>query len=190
VSPAPRVGSLAQWAAGLGLVALAWGVIAVTPGDDFADQPFVTQARIDEPAEGRNLRITVLDARRADHVSDERGWSADGTWVLVSFEAEALSSEKDSTLSRALLRIGDRAYTVSDRPSVGADARTHLAVGVPKLLTAAFEILDEDADAQATLELGFAKYDARLDSEIRLALDLAELDVDDTAEIPDGRWAE
>lgn len=189
MSPSPRVRSLLGWAGGLACVAAAWGVIAVTPGDEFADQPFVVQARLGEPAEGREMRITVLEAQKASHVEDEHGWSADGTWVLVEFEGEALTVEEDASLNRLQLRIGQRVYVPSDRPA-RADPDGQLHVGVPETMTAAFEIAEEDAEKRAVLDLGFVRADERLDSAIRLDLDLSALDTVDGAEIPDRRWSE
>jgi len=189
MSLSPRRAHAAAWAGGIVLVAAAWGVMAITPGDEFADQPFVVDAQIGEHAQARQMQITMLEVQKATHVENEHGWYADGAWVLVAFEGEARGTEDGSSLSRLRLRIGDREYLPSERVGSRAHPDGQLRVGLPETMTAAFEIDPDDAEKRAVLDLGHLK-DDRLDSAIRLDIDLAALDAVDSAKVPDRRWSE
>lgn len=189
MSLSPRRANAAAWVGGIAFVVAAWGVMAITPGDEFADQPFVLEARIGEPVEARQMRITVLEVQTASHVENEHGWQAEGAWVLVTFEGEALGSEDGSSLSRLRLQIGDREYRPSERVGSRAHPDGELRIGVPETMTAAFEIDPDDADKRAVLDLGHLT-DDRLDSAVRLDINLAAFDTMESATIPDRRWSE
>ena len=190
MKPPRRFSPLARWGAGVGLVVAAWGVIAVTPDDHFADQVFVEHAHLDTAVDGRDIRITLLDFEKAQSVQDAHGWHADGTWVVATFEAEALTNEKESNLQRIELHIGDRTYTPSDRPDERTTPLGHLAVGIPATMTAAFEIDADDAAEHATLEIAYDKIGRVLDSEIDYDADLAKLRAVPSAKIADRKWSE
>lgn len=186
----PRLASLVRWVAGTALVALAWVVLAITPGSDLIQQPFTVQASVGEPAVGRNLRITVLDVRKAEKVTDRRGWFDEGPWLLVTFEAEATETEERASLQRVRLHIGDRIYVPTDRADGATWPAGQLSVDLAQTATAAFELPEEDADAAVWVDFGINRSDPRLDSLIRLDVDLAALEPEPSIEIPSKGWSE
>lgn len=163
----------AAWAGGIACVVAAWGVAFVTPDEEAASDPFVIQTALDKPAQGRNIAVTVTDARIADEVTAPRGWSAEGTWLVLDLEAQAVVSETRSALSYVVLQAGGRTFQASERGR--SLYREPLAVGIPQSGTVAFEIPADVAElTTATVQLGVSS-DPRLDSVIELPLNLAEL---------------
>lgn len=181
----------ASWAAGVALLVAAWLVALVTPPDDAAEQPFAVTAEVGEPAQGRNLAVTVTGVRAADEVS-LGGWSAAGTWVVVDLDAAAVRSAQGTLLSYATLTIGDREYRASERPATASltDAmfRTALIPGIPRSGSLAFELAPDARAGTAVLRLGIAD-DPRLDSLIELRIDLDEVPVEPAAELRETGWA-
>ncbi|MDQ0894305.1 hypothetical protein [Agromyces ramosus] len=175
--------------AGAALVVAAWGVAAVTPGDEAAEQPFAVAATVGERAAGRNLAATITGLRGAEAVTND-GWRAEGSWLLVDLEAEAVLSERGTLLSLATLDVGGRSYRASERPPASL-FRSSLAIGLPHSGTLAFELpagaFTASEGDDAVLRLGLHE-DPRLDSVIELRLDLAEVEVDDEAELAPVVW--
>ena len=179
--------SSVAWAAGLGLVVAAWAVAAATPGDELAEEPFRVAASVGERAEGRNIAVTVTDVRAADTVTAANGWTADGTWVVVDLEVEAVASEQGTALTLATLTIGDRTYGASERPE--SLARQHLSVGGPRTGSLAFEVAEGALEGDGMLHLGVSA-DPRLDSLIELPVDLDDLTVESATELVATEWSE
>lgn len=179
-----------HWAAAAALVAAAWGLHAVTPPGTIAAEPFLVDARIGEPAEGRNLRVIVNEVRAASKVTEPRsGWYAEGRWVVVEFEAEATESEQLASLGVMQLRLGDRTYRASERPGPGFGPGARLSVGLPRDISAAFE-LPEDAGGIAELEIAYgAAGDPRADSLVVMPIDLEALEVRPEVELRTPGWA-
>lgn len=161
----------AAWAIGAALVAAAWGVAAITPGDDASQSPFPVDAEVGERAVGRNIALTVLDVQRAETLR-AGAWAADGNWVIIDLDVEAVVSEFGSLLQLATLEVDGRTFGASERPD--SLLRSALSVGIPRSGSLAFELADEVTGGTAVLRLGEA-IDPRLDSIILLEIDLAEI---------------
>ncbi|GAB3274054.1 hypothetical protein [Microbacterium lacusdiani] len=190
---ATHLHSAGRWAIGVGLVAAAWGVMALTPDTDFPKQPFPVVATLGEPAEARNLRLTVLEVSGASELSDAHGWSGPGPWLLVEFEAEAVSEEATASLQRIELRIGDRTYRATDRPLFAAP-RERLRIGLPATATAAFELpadaLEDSAqNRRAVVSFAYDDINRQLDSVVTHEVDLTQISFAAPAEIPDREWS-
>lgn len=175
----------AAWAVGAALVVAAWGVAAVTPPDDAATNPFPVNVSVGEHGVGRNIAGTVTDVRRAETVS-AGGWSADGNWVVVDLDIEAVVSEFGVRLNRATLDLDGRTYSASERPDSLRSAP--LSVGIPRSGSLAFELPDSAAGGDAVLRLGLDA-DERLDSVIVLELDLADIEVDNETALVETGWS-
>jgi hypothetical protein len=184
----PRARSILAWAGGIAFVVAAWGVAFVTPDSEAASAPFVVRAGIDERAEGRNIALTVTDARIADGVAAGSGWSAEGTWVVIDLDAEAVISETGAGLSYAVLEVDGREYSASERPP--SMLRARLAVGVSTSGTIAFEVPAAVATARdALLRLG-VNSTPDLDSVIEIPLALSDLPRSAAIEWEPTRWTE
>lgn len=180
-----RIRALA-WVAGAGCLVAAWFVASVTPTDADAAAPFVVTAAVGEPAVGRTLSVTVLDARLADAVTGPRGWSAEGSWLVVDLAAEAVDSEVSNLLGDARLVVGDREFRASERPD--SMLRTPLAVGIPRAGSIAFELPADALTGLAVLRIS-GDEDTRLDSLIELELTLDELEHTDATTLRPTGWA-
>lgn len=170
-----------------GLLVAAWLVAFVTPTEVERDAPFVTTMSLGEQSTGRNLSVTIDSVRLARAVHTDE-WSADsGTvWVIVDMEAEAVRRDAPALLGGTTLRIGDRTYWASERPE--SLRRYGLSTGIPTGGVLAFEIPESSADENhAVLDLSIGQ-DARLDSVLRLDIDLAALDVEDDVELAPTNW--
>lgn len=174
--------------AGAALVVAAWGLSAVTPSETAAEEPFVVSANIGDRASGRNISVTFTDLRAAEAVTND-GWHADGSWLLVDLEVEALRSEEGTLLSFATLDVGGRSYRASERPPESLFG-SQLAIDLPHSGSLAFELpatAFEASRAQSVLRLGLES-DPRLDSLIELRFDLADLEVETEAELDPIMW--
>ncbi|WP_210418503.1 hypothetical protein [Agromyces intestinalis] len=175
------------WLVGVGLVAAAWVVALVTPGADAVQSPFPVEASIGERVEGRNLAVTVTDVRAAEEVEID-GWSAEGTWIVVDLEAEAVVTEEFARLALATIEQGGRTFSASERPTTSL-RNSELSVGVPRAGALAFEVPADVLDGgPATLRLGLDP-DSRLDSVIELRFDPGGLDVEASVAVAPTEWA-
>jgi len=173
------------WTLGGALVAAAWAVAAVTPGEHAYEDPFPVAVEVGETGIGRNVAVTVLDMRRAETVR-AGSWSAEGNWVVVDLEAEAVESEFGTLLTRATLDIDGRTFSASERPE--SLLRAALSVGIPRTGSVAFE-LAEDVDAgRGILRFGLDT-DPRLDSVIVLDIDLDALAVESAVDMLPTEWS-
>ena len=178
---------LAAGAAALLLVA-SWLVAFVTPTDAERDAPFVTSMTIGEPATGRNLSATVEAVRLAQAVHTNK-WEADGetTWVVVDLSAEAVHDDVRASLLGMTLRVGDRTYRASERPE--SLLKRGLSTGIPTSGVLAFELPEAAATGHGVLDLSLAE-DTRLDSVLRLDIDLAALDIESDIELAPTAWGQ
>jgi hypothetical protein len=170
--------------AGAALVAAAWGVAAITPADDAFESPFPITAEIGERAVGRDLAMTVTGVRRTETVR-AGDWSADGNWVIVDLDAEAVVSEYGNLLSLATLDVDGRTFGASERPD--SLSRTPLAVGIPRSGSLAFELPDDVTGGTAVLRVGVDS-DPRLDSVIMVEIDLDAGAIESEAELVPTDW--
>ncbi|MBS0023954.1 hypothetical protein [Microbacterium paraoxydans] len=178
------------WLLTAALLAGAWGVSKATLPDDAANAPFPATARIGEESTVRNLSVTITDVRLAERVADEKGWAADGTWLVVDLEAASVVTQDLSTLSLAQLTIGDRTFSATDRGTTFAQQR--LVTGVPRSGSLAFELPDDVTGDRATLRLGVpgaALGEVLRDGVIDLPLDLSQLPVEDEVLLRTNGWA-
>lgn len=173
------------WIAGVALIAAAATVLQLQPSEEQQQAPFAVPAQLGERAEGRTHAVTFTRVVAATRVHDQRGWSADGMWIVVDLEAEATRSEVIGLLSTMELQVGDLTFRASDRPDSMRD--TVHAVGSPREGSIAFELGELPLEGEATVLLARAD-DSRLDSMLSLRIDLAELEVLADAEIRSPEW--
>jgi hypothetical protein len=178
------------WLATAALLVCAWGVSKATLPDDAPNAPFPTVAQIGEQASTRNLVATVTDVHLADRVTDVKGWSAEGTWLVVDLEAATGVTQDLSTLSFAELTIGERTFTATDRGTTFVEHA--LVTGVPRAGSLAFELPDDVAGDRATLRLGVpgaGGREIRRDAVIELPLDLSTLPAEAEVLLDENGWA-
>lgn len=173
------------WIGGLAMVAAAAGVGELTLSDAEQQAPFPIDAVVGEPAVARTFAVTVREVRASEHVRDPRGWQAEGNWLVVDLDAEALGTEVSSILSIAELRVGDRLISASERPT--SIESTPLDVGLPQSGSLAFELPAEATAGVVTLRLGRG-LDERLDSIVELPIDLSTIERALEIELEANRW--
>lgn len=185
---------LLPWAITIGLLVAAWFVAQATPGDDSAERAFVQQAEIGERAEGRDLAITVQRVRAAEALTTPAGWRAEGTWVVVEMDAEAVLTEYGNLLSLTVLKVDDRVYSATERGEGESSVDDYmlsgeqLVPGVPKSGMLAFQLPDEQSLAgTATLEIATDRFPV-YDSIITLPIDLEELPIENSIELELVDW--
>lgn len=187
---ARRTGTRRAWltfGAASALLVASWLVAFITPTETERDAPFVTNMTVGEVATGRNLSATIHDVRLARAVHTDE-WAADGQtlWVVVDLAAEAVSDDVRATLGGTTLRVGARTYRASERPD--SLRRQGLSTGIPTSGVLAFEIPEDAASAgHAVLDLSLAE-DVRLDSVLRLDIDLAAFDIEADVELAPTTW--
>lgn len=174
------------WLLTAALLAGAWGLVKITLPDGSAQEPFVTAARLDESATARNLVVTVTDVHAARSIVDAKGWSAEGTWLVIDLEAEAHVTQDGANLSLATLTIGDRTFSATDRGTTFVWQQ--LITGVPRSGSLAFELPADALTGLATVRLGTGNAE-RLDGVIELTVDLGGLPVEAEAQLDENGWA-
>lgn len=170
-----------MWAIGLALLAAAWGVVQVTPQEEAVEASFVESVAVGERSAGRELVVTVTDIRSADRVADDRGWAAEGAWVVVDLAAEARVSEVFTLLGTASLVVDGKTFRASERAE--SLLGRQLEVGVPTTGSVAFELPSELRERPAVLRLAANGGDLRLDSVVELAVDLSDLTREDSVQL-------
>lgn len=178
------------WLLTIALLVVAWGVSKATLPDDSTIAPFPVTATIGDQSVTRNLAATVTDVRLADRVTDAKGWSAEGSWLVVDLEAASVVTQELSTLSLAQLVIGDRTFSATDRGTTFLAQR--LITGVPRSGSLAFELPDDALTGRATLRLGVpsgAPGEVLLDGLIELPLVLDDLPHDAEVLLDENGWA-
>jgi len=153
------------------------------PSPEQVQGPMAVTARVGEPATGRTLRVTVERIRlaRAVRGGDWEG-STPGVWLVVRVRAEA---RLQATSLTGTVTVGDRSWTASERPptSIGAEL---LDAGLPMEGDLLFELPRSALGGDAELEIATSS-SIRLDSAVRVRLDLSRLAVQDrlTTEDPE-----
>lgn len=178
------------WVVTLALLTGAWLVMQVTPAaEDAPARAFVVHAELGDHAEGRNIAATVREARIARAVASESGFRAEGTWLVVDLDVEAVRRQY-GTLLAAKLRVGDATYTSTERGDTGwLIDKEQLVTGIPKRGSLAFALPAEKATEKAVLELTDSQFSV-YDSVIALDLDLSALTVVTEATIAPVEWTE
>lgn len=201
-----RIRAAAAWLAAVALIAAGWLVLQAAPGPEVYWETFYRSTSIGETAATAKSRVTVLDIRAAEAVSDSTGWRSDApgsagndsVWILVDLEVEGRYRDPnpDPSLDEGLydiapfgmrdLEAGGESFRASERPqqSLGSFGNSYPFETVTTG-TLAFEV---PADV---LEL----HDARvvlahtgvpsMDEAIAVPLRPRELDVADHAEVHD-----
>ncbi|GAA2884503.1 hypothetical protein [Microbacterium esteraromaticum] len=186
---------LLPWAITIGLLVAAWLVAQATPGDDSAERAFVQQAEVGERVEGRDLAVTVQRVRAAEAITTPAGWRAEGTWVVVEMDAEAVLTEYGNLLSRTVLEVGDRVYSATERGEGESSIDDYmlsgeqLVPGIPKSGVLAFQLPDDESlTGAAMLELATDRFPV-YDSIITVQIDLDALPVENSVELETVDWA-
>lgn len=182
VTPRPRrrirPRTLGTWAV---LAAAIVGANLVTSAEPRSQiwSPFPVTAALGESGVGRNIAVTVTEARIAGSLQaegPERWVSGSGTWLVVDISAEAVRTEVAARLGHAELRLGDRRFSASERvPDVDTIRHQPLSVGIPTHGTLVFELPAEATTGDGTLALALNE-DTRGDSLIEVPLVLGDLD--------------
>ncbi|WP_345545703.1 hypothetical protein [Microbacterium jejuense] len=156
-----------------------------TPGDAQMKAPFEVPATIGQAATGRNIAVTFTDLRRAGTVN-ATAWSAEGNWLVVDLDAEAVLTEVGASLGSAQLRIDGKQFDASERPK--SFYRGTLRVGVPQSGSLAFELPTELRAGEGRIELALNGINPELDSMVVLTFDLADLDTVDETDLLMTGW--
>jgi len=175
----------APWLITAALLAAAWLVALVTPDDSASADPFIVPVTIGEEAVGRDFSVTVQDVALADAVTGAKGWSAEGTWLVVELDAETNLDQYGMSFKGATLIIDGQSFRASER--VPSFLSTQLVTGVSQSGALAFELPDDARDSTAVLQLS-AREDTRVDSIAELEIDLGELTPVADAEIRETDW--
>lgn len=187
-SPAPRRGrwrAAAPWALSIALVVAAWGLLQIKQPEDAPYRSFVTTAQVGEQGVTRNLAVTVTDVHAARSVTDGDRWRAEGTWVVVDFDASATEDQFGALLAVSDLRIGERTYSATER---GESAqRMTLITGVPQHGSIAFELPEGALRGPATLVFA-GEDDYAADGVIEVPVDLGALPVEAEVELDPIGW--
>ncbi len=184
--PRSRLRTLGVWALSIVLVIAAWGLIQVQQPDDAPYESFVSRTTVGEPATTRNLAMTVTRVRAAHAVSDGRRWRADGTWLVVDFDAAAVVDQFGALLATSNLHLGDRTYSATER---GESARNMVLVtGVPRHGSIAFEVPPGSLEGTATLEFA-VDYDTDADGVIEVVVDLDQVAMQNEVTLDPEGWA-
>ena len=176
----------APWALSVVLVAAAWGLIQVQKHEDAPYESFVSSTTVGERAETRNLSVTVTEVHAARSVSDGQRWRAEGTWLVVDFDAAALDDQFGALLATTDLRLGDRTYSATER---GDTAKSMVLVtGVPRHGSIAFELPEGALTGPATLVFA-TEYDTSADGVIEVSVDLDDVPMQNEVELDPVGWA-
>lgn len=175
------------WALTAVLLAGAWGLNAITLDDDAAFSDLVTPGTIGEPVTADNLEIVVTDVHAARSVTDARGWSAEGTWVVVDLDVAAVETQDGASIRLAELVIGGRTFTASERPTSALQA-IPVVTGVPRSGSLAFELPPDALTGSATLRLGQTTFNA-LRPVAEMTIDLDGLAVEQQVQLDENGWA-
>lgn len=173
----------AAWAIGAGMVAAAWLVALVTPGEDQVQSPFPVTVAIGEEGVGRNIAATVTDIRRVGELT-AGDWSAEGNWLVVDLDVASVVSE-DVLMKFAEVSIDGIRYSASERPD--SLLEQGLSAGIPRSGSLAFELPGGLETGEAVLELASNQF-TMLDSVIVVPFDLADVPFSAGAEIEEMGW--
>lgn len=187
---AGRVGrwatATAPWLVGGLLITGAWFVVGATPSTGETTKPFEVNTTMDQWGTGRNIAVRVTDATWADAV-DDGFWRADGNWLVVTVEAEAVVDDETGYLAMSDLVVDDVRFETTDR-SYATMRSEALETGIPQVGTLAFELPDNVVGGNAELRFS-ASSDPALDSVIVVALDLDDIDRVPQATLEPTTWA-
>lgn len=169
--------------AGLGLLALAFGVAFSTPGAAQVEAPFVVSGTVGEQAVSQHVVVTTHGLTLAEEVViDSWVGTTSGIWLVVDATAEARTER--STFGVTVFVDGVQYSSTSRTSSDTLDGRV-VDAGFPMtgavLVELPADILDRPGARSATVRFS-TDGDVRLDSVVELGVDLTALDVERRAE--------
>lgn len=174
------------WAIAIALLLAAW-LVQLNAVDEYAyQQPFVTTVELGEQGTGRNIAVTVTEVKRATTISDDSGFTATGTWVVVDLSAEAVHSQERATMRYATLEVGGFEYSASERPTSFID--TALVPGVPKSGSLTFEVAPESLTGPLVFSFALDTI-TLLDSIVEVRVDESQLQTVTHAVLAPTGWA-
>lgn len=199
-STANRPGALTPawraWTLAGALVLVAWLTGQITPADEAAEAPFVVTGEVGDHLQGRNIEATISQVRLADAVTTANGWSAQGVWFVVDLDISTVRSGVQASpmvVSLATLTTDGQQYRPSERPGYPARewSLTYAALrpGIPLSGNLAFELDPGVELGEAVLDLSVSD-DVRLDSVLRLTIDLATLERAGSLDLAETSWGE
>ena len=182
------------WTVGVALVVAAWAVHLVSVQSLHPIAPFVTEATLGEESVGRGFAVTINDVQATTYVTgtdagDSRKlWYSEGAWVVVDLDVRGVD-RAGGLLAGAALRIGDRTYWPSERPT--SLRNTPLHADIPQTGSLAFELpadifTDHDV-ANAQLEFAL-RTNPEADSLIVYNVDLTTLELADEVALIEPEW--
>jgi hypothetical protein len=174
--------------AGLGLLALAYGVAATTPTSQLVEAPFGSRGSLGDEVSSSLLIATVHEASLAHEV--ELGYwrgTTSGVWFVAEATVEATVESKLMDID---LFIDGVRYEATKRGE--GDTVDHHSVAVrfpstgPLLIELPAEVLDFPGAHSAVLRISTFG-DDRLESVIEIVIDLTTLDVADRVDLEPAR---
>lgn len=178
---------IGPWSLTVALLAGAWVLNTVALPNGSSEASFVTRTTVGESGTTRNLELTVRDVRVTRTVTDPKGWSAEGTWLVVEVDAASRDSQYAASLGFAELTVGERTFRATERGETFYRAR--LVTGVPRSGSIAFELPADALKGEGTLRLGIPA-DARYDGLIEVPVALGDIPVEDEIVLPETGWTE
>lgn len=185
-APRRRLRTAGTWALSAALVVATWGLTQVQKPEDAPYETFVSATIVGETATARNLSVTVTRVRAGRAVSDGGRWHAEGTWLVVDFDAAAVQDQFGALLQVTNLRLGGRTYSATERGETAADMV--LITGVPRHGSIAFELPEGALKGTATLEFA-PTYTTVADGVVEVTVDLDSLPLQNEVELDPERWA-
>ncbi|MDH6180620.1 hypothetical protein M2152_000802 [Microbacteriaceae bacterium SG_E_30_P1] len=168
-----------RWLVGLALIVAAGVVVALEPGEQVRQAPFIETVPLGVDGVGRNLEVRYTDVRLADSLLLEDSVArTQGLWVVVDLVAMNLT---EPTGSQSFLLVDGFEYRGLDRLSGGFESDV-LVPGIPTEGTVFFEVPRQVSDRTVRVALATGS-DWRLDSAIAIDVDLSTLRVEDRIEI-------
>ncbi len=169
-----RLTRVATWLGGIALIIGAGVVVALEPGEQVLQSPFVVDTALGDRGIGRNIDVRYEAVRLADVVTSEE-WTGttNGVWVVVDIVA---MNRVEPTGLHSSLMIGDKEFDASDRIGIYGMEAASLTPGIPTRGTLVFEIPRELAEQTTDARVLVATLsDSRGDSAIGTTVDLSAL---------------
>ena len=161
------------WVIGLALIVGAGIVVALEPGEQVRQSPFVVEVPLGETGVGRNIQVEFTDVQLAQAVVIEgETVTTNGIWLVLDIVA---MNRTESTGLQSFLLLDGLEVRGSERLEYGIESEI-LVPGIPTSGSIFFEIpRDRVASGSSARILIGANSDWRLDSAIGITLDLTAL---------------
>lgn len=163
---------LLTWLIGLALIVGAGVVVALEPGEQIRQAPFIVEVPVGEQGVGRNIQAEFTDVRLAEALElDGELVTTNGVWLVVDVVA---MNRTEPTGMQSFLLLDGLEFRGSERLEYGIESEI-LVPGIPTSGTIFFEIPRDLADATSARVLIGTNGDWRLDSAIGLSINPSEL---------------